>query len=769
MNKKSYFFFLDYQDVPIINWDTLYYPTEDYMVSIFNNTNDTIFIDKSISTRSRPPIIWEIDTKKEYHLPKDTIKVKIAIYRQFRAYQILNKKIIIKYYVNSNKTVRNFEFMTKGTLVDSSLIKRHLEDKRKKELAAKRKNPNYSFYDSGELKSIKQPNPTHDSIPTRVTYYKNGKIRVKEYRGQDIRKKAYDKSGNLKSTWDNQNLRTDYYPNGNIRFKEGQDRYSSTDPFLSYYYKNGCIRKAVFLDETLFKEYDSVECNKLINERIINEKVVTTKYGKITTHYKNGNVIGQTFLSNGLVKNEAKGTYKHESLINGTISYYWNNALLFVSKIHHGIRDTILSNDEKQGDQINLVDASGKKTGLWITDKTTKLPIEISKDITYNCPSFSFFQYEYENGDTIARVTLHDLGGIESYLYVRDKERRIKANKWYFVSYYENGFIKHRSYQLKHGIFVDVKFSKEEKNKAIGGKKGSTGRLVYKNNRLVEIRSKPIDVTPIDEPFENSLSNHHRDPKPYCIEKGEFKNFELHNGFIYYYKADSTLRLTEKVLDGVILNNPKVILKQPQLKQAALRNDINFNGWVEKREINEFRSITITISYHDLDSFRWNELNHFKKLREIRINNKIYRLSDYTNHSDLKTAIKEKKGRSIPKFRYSDHADPELVEPDQPDPITKFPEVEPEFPGGMDTLISWINNNLVHPDNHLNRLYGKVYLSFVVQKDGSIGSIVLIKGLREDYDQEAIKLVEKMPNWLPAYHAGNSVKSRITIPIHFQP
>ncbi len=96
------------------------------------------------------------------------------------------------------------------------------------------------------------------------------------------------------------------------------------------------------------------------------------------------------------------------------------------------------------------------------------------------------------------------------------------------------------------------------------------------------------------------------------------------------------------------------------------------------------------------------------------------------------------------------------------DPI----ETAAQFPGGMDSLKIFIeeNNEWQVGQKTIN---GTVFVGFVVEADGSISNIKIVKGLEKSCDKEAIKIVQKMPNWIPAEMHGHPVKSQIIYPIKF--
>ncbi len=87
------------------------------------------------------------------------------------------------------------------------------------------------------------------------------------------------------------------------------------------------------------------------------------------------------------------------------------------------------------------------------------------------------------------------------------------------------------------------------------------------------------------------------------------------------------------------------------------------------------------------------------------------------------------------------------------------------FPEGNDFLQKWIAKNFELPSDLTKSEQGKIYLSFVVEKDGSLSNIRIIRGLSEKINNAAIEVVQKMPKWKPAINNGKPVRSRFTLPI----
>ena len=93
----------------------------------------------------------------------------------------------------------------------------------------------------------------------------------------------------------------------------------------------------------------------------------------------------------------------------------------------------------------------------------------------------------------------------------------------------------------------------------------------------------------------------------------------------------------------------------------------------------------------------------------------------------------------------------------------------PEFPGGVEALRTFVKNNLQYPKIALkNGIQGRVFVNFIVGKDGSVSNAKIAQGVDSSLDAEAIRVVESMPKWNPGKQRGELVEVRYTIPIEFK-
>ncbi|MCO4292953.1 energy transducer TonB [Solitalea sp. MAHUQ-68] len=101
--------------------------------------------------------------------------------------------------------------------------------------------------------------------------------------------------------------------------------------------------------------------------------------------------------------------------------------------------------------------------------------------------------------------------------------------------------------------------------------------------------------------------------------------------------------------------------------------------------------------------------------------------------------------------------------------IYLYVENPPKFPGGSTALANFINRNLKYPQKALeNFTQGKVSVSFVVKKDGSISDIKVIKKVKDGLSEEAVRIIKAMPKWKPAVHHGLIVNAKYVLPIDFK-
>ena len=104
------------------------------------------------------------------------------------------------------------------------------------------------------------------------------------------------------------------------------------------------------------------------------------------------------------------------------------------------------------------------------------------------------------------------------------------------------------------------------------------------------------------------------------------------------------------------------------------------------------------------------------------------------------------------------------------DEVLKGPiEVMPAYPGGPNALVKYVQNNLKYPESaKKNKQEGRVFVGFVVEKDGSISNVSVMRGVCEELDNEAVRVVKTLPKFTPGMNNGKPVRVQYTLPIVFK-
>ena len=96
-------------------------------------------------------------------------------------------------------------------------------------------------------------------------------------------------------------------------------------------------------------------------------------------------------------------------------------------------------------------------------------------------------------------------------------------------------------------------------------------------------------------------------------------------------------------------------------------------------------------------------------------------------------------------------------------------EDQPQFPGGTEALMQYLGDNVNYPkEAHEKKIQGRVIVNFVINKDGSISDVNIVRGVDPLLDAEAIRVISAMPNWKPGKQRGETVRVRYTLPISFK-
>lgn len=101
--------------------------------------------------------------------------------------------------------------------------------------------------------------------------------------------------------------------------------------------------------------------------------------------------------------------------------------------------------------------------------------------------------------------------------------------------------------------------------------------------------------------------------------------------------------------------------------------------------------------------------------------------------------------------------------------IFQIVEEMPSYPGGEQKLMAYLSNNIKYPQiAKESGIKGRVFVSFVVEPDGSVSNVKVLRGIGGGCDEEAMRVVKSMPKWKPGKQRGKAVRVSYMLPINFQ-
>lgn len=102
------------------------------------------------------------------------------------------------------------------------------------------------------------------------------------------------------------------------------------------------------------------------------------------------------------------------------------------------------------------------------------------------------------------------------------------------------------------------------------------------------------------------------------------------------------------------------------------------------------------------------------------------------------------------------------------DEIIDFPDVEAQYPGGSEEMSKYLANNIRYPEIAMELGdQGRVFVEFIIEKNGSISNVKILRGVSREIDAESVRVVANMENWTPAIYKRKYVRARARIPINY--
>ena len=111
----------------------------------------------------------------------------------------------------------------------------------------------------------------------------------------------------------------------------------------------------------------------------------------------------------------------------------------------------------------------------------------------------------------------------------------------------------------------------------------------------------------------------------------------------------------------------------------------------------------------------------------------------------------------------------QVIEQSESDKVFEVVDEMPSFPGGQGAMYDFMEKNIKYPKvAEDNGIQGRVILTLIVKKDGSLSDVRVAKSVDPALDKEAVRLVESMPKWNPGIEKGQYVNVKFTLPVTFR-
>ena len=105
---------------------------------------------------------------------------------------------------------------------------------------------------------------------------------------------------------------------------------------------------------------------------------------------------------------------------------------------------------------------------------------------------------------------------------------------------------------------------------------------------------------------------------------------------------------------------------------------------------------------------------------------------------------------------------------DSDNTVYRMVEEMAQFPGGQTEMLKFIQENRQYPEAaKANDVHGKVMVTFIIERDGSLSDVKVMRGLGSGCDEEAIRVIQSMPKWKPGKQRGKEVRTSMILPVTF--
>ena len=208
-------------------------------------------------------------------------------------------------------------------------------------------------------------------------------------------------------------------------------------------------------------------------------------------------------------------------------------------------------------------------------------------------------------------------------------------------------------------------------------------------------------------------------------------------------------------------------------KNAAIEADVELQSLAEKKEIKEEKKDEPEVEKIEVERVKSSvafTVPEIKKDEEVKEDQEMKSQDDL---AETNTAIGAFTVEGNDETAEVKHVEEKIAEPEpvKEEETKVFDVVEqmPSFPGGPSALMQYLSSNIKYPVvAEENGVQGRVVCTFVVEKDGSITDVRVIKSVDPSLDKEAVRVVKGMPKWIPGKQNGSAVRVKYTVPVTFR-
>ena len=208
-------------------------------------------------------------------------------------------------------------------------------------------------------------------------------------------------------------------------------------------------------------------------------------------------------------------------------------------------------------------------------------------------------------------------------------------------------------------------------------------------------------------------------------------------------------------------------------KNAAIEADVELQSLAEKKEIKEEKKDEPEVEKIEVERVKSSvafTVPEIKKDDEVKEDQEMKSQDDL---AETNTAIGAFTVEGNDETAEVKHVEEKIAEPEpvKEEETKVFDVVEqmPSFPGGPSALMQYLSSNIKYPVvAEENGVQGRVVCTFVVEKDGSITDVRVVKSVDPSLDKEAARVVKGMPKWIPGKQNGSAVRVKYTVPVTFR-